>query len=237
MPNCCCCRPLSFDAHFWNGLRSPCRRSGGPTTGVERMTICIFAPGCLSALSDEARREGHRDVLHAEEAGEARVEELLVAREARVVLHLEDLREARPARCRPRVGTTSADVPPRSRGRRPSPSRCRSRRAACRGRAGSSVAFIVASFAFTFTALAKTASDLPFITNWSMRRSSFSVRSLPGCVMRRPSSVVVDLGVAALQVHVLERVEGEVLRDDRLHRVLAHLAGHEVRCRTSLISS
>ena len=50
-----------------------------------------------------------------------------------------------------------------------------------------SVAFIVASFAFTFTALAKTASDLPFITNWSMRRSSFSVRSLPGCVMMRPS--------------------------------------------------
>ncbi len=40
--------------------------------------------------------------------------------------------------------------------------------------------------------------------------------------------LVRDLGVAALQVDVLERVEGEVLRDDPLHGDLAHLGGHEV---------
>ena len=47
---------------------------------------------------------------------------------------------------------------------------------------------MVASDGLTFTALTKTARLLPFITNWSMRRSSFSGMSLPGCVMMRPSS-------------------------------------------------
>jgi hypothetical protein len=49
-----------------------------------------------------------------------------------------------------------------------------------------------------------------------------------------PVELVGDLAVAALQVDVLERIEGEVLGDDVLHRDLAHVGGRdEVRCRSA----
>ena len=60
--------------------------------------------------------------------------------------------------------------------------------------ARSGVAVIVLSFAFSFTELAKMASDLPFIMNWSIRRSSFSVQVLRRLRDDEAVERVVDLG-------------------------------------------
>ena len=212
------CRPSSTESSV---LWIECGVERAITSNLRRVRLLVL-------VERQRRAERQDDLLHAEERREARVEQLLVAREARVVVDLENLREAhaREARLRARSARGSCG---RSRARRPCSSRCRSPRAACRGRASTSVAFIVASCSFMFTAQANTASDLPFITNSSMRRSSLSVRSLPGCVMMRPSSDSSISAVAVLQVDVVELVEREVARDDLLHRRLAHLRGHEVR--------
>ncbi len=50
-----------------------------------------------------------------------------------------------------------------------------------------------------------------------MRRSSFSVKSLPGCVTMRPSSSLLISLSPPLQVDVLELVERERLLEDALH--------------------